>query len=110
MSLLLRKRPKGKTVGRETVRREDLPASRAIIFICEKCGKGADFSSKDLKNEIRSLIKQRGQKGEVRIALSSCLDVCPKDGITVLVAATATSTPPECFVARGEAADGQICH
>jgi predicted metal-binding protein len=92
-------------MAKENLRREAAPAECAVVFICEKCGKGADFSGRDLKQEIRARLKEDGRKGEVRVVLSSCLDLCPKDGITVAVASTARSKPTSFFVARGDSGE-----
>lgn len=83
------------------LRKENAPAERGVVFLCEKCGKGADFSSKDLKNELRSALKDRGEKGAVRVVLTSCMDLCPKDGIAAAIAPTAQGKPAEFFVAGG---------
>jgi predicted metal-binding protein len=65
------------------------PVSRAMIFICEKCGRRGDFDGKNpshrLASKLKRACKRRFERGEVRIALTSCMDVCPEDHITVLI-------------------------
>jgi hypothetical protein len=65
------------------------PVSRAMIFICEKCGRRGDFDGKNpshrLASKLKRACKRRFERGEVRIALTSCMEVCPEDQITVLI-------------------------
>jgi predicted metal-binding protein len=67
----------------------DSPVSRAMVFICEKCGRRADRDGKNpshrLASKLKRACKRRFGRGEVRIALTSCLDVCPEEHITVLI-------------------------
>lgn len=65
------------------------PVTVALIFICEKCGKkiarGDDNPSRDLQQDLKALIKERGGKGKIRAAISSCIDVCPRNAIAVAI-------------------------
>ena len=65
------------------------PVSRAIVFICEKCGRRADLGGKNashrLASKLKRACKRRFERGAVRIALTSCMDVCPEQQITVLI-------------------------
>jgi predicted metal-binding protein len=65
------------------------PVDRAMVFICEKCGKRAGGSAKhasyELASKLKRLLKHEFGKGETRIALTSCMDACPEDGIAVSV-------------------------
>ena len=65
------------------------PVSRAIVFVCEKCGRRSDIDGKNashrLASKLKRACKRRFERGEVRVALSGCMDVCPEGQITVLI-------------------------
>ena len=65
------------------------PVSRALVFICEKCGRRGDPEGKNashrLASKLKRACKRRFERGEVRIALTSCMDLCPDEQITVLI-------------------------
>lgn len=65
------------------------PVTRAMVFICEKCGRRTDHEGKNpshrLASRLKRACKRRFERGAVRIALTSCMDVCPEDRITVLI-------------------------
>jgi predicted metal-binding protein len=67
----------------------EAPASRAIIFICEKCGRRTDVDGKNashrLASKLKRACKRRLEHGEVRVVLTGCMKVCPKERITVLI-------------------------
>ena len=71
------------------VRDAESPVSRAMIFICEKCGRRGDPDGKNashrLASKLKRACKRRFERGEVRVALTSCMDVCPEEQITVLI-------------------------
>jgi len=75
------------------------PVSQAMVFICEKCGKRAKGSDKNpshrLASKFKRLVKDEFGKGSVRIALTSCMDICPDDQIAISIQPTA----PECVSA-----------
>ena len=75
--------------AKRLVRDAESPVSRAIVFICEKCGRRGDFDGKNashrLASKLKRACKRRLERGEVRVALTSCMDVCPEDQITVLI-------------------------
>ena len=65
------------------------PVNRAIVFICEKCGRRGDLDGKNashrLASKLKRACKRRFERGEVRVVLTSCMDVCPEEQITVLI-------------------------
>ena len=65
------------------------PVQRAMVFVCEKCGKriggDAKHASYKLASKFKRLAKHELGKGEVRIALSSCMDACPEERIAIAV-------------------------
>ena len=82
----------------KTVRTMAAPVNRAMVFICEKCGKraggDAKHSSYELASKLKRLLKHELGKGETRIVLTSCMDACPKDGIAVSVQPVNPSVAP----------------
>jgi predicted metal-binding protein len=65
------------------------PVDRAMVFICEKCGKRAGGEAKHasykLAAKLKRGVKHEFGKGEIRIVLTSCMDACPEDGISITV-------------------------
>lgn len=61
-----------------------------MVSICEKCGKRAGGSDKNVSHRLAShfkrQIKREFSKGDVRIVLTSCMDICPDDGVAVAFA------------------------
>jgi predicted metal-binding protein len=71
----------------------DPPFSTGLILICDKCGKRlkAEFDenpSRELVARLKKASKSVFAKGEVRAALTSCLDICPEDRISVAIVPT----------------------
>ena len=69
------------------------PFSTGLILICDKCGKRmkADFDenpSRELVARLKKESKEAFGKGEVRAALTSCLDICPENRISVAIVPT----------------------
>jgi hypothetical protein len=66
--------------------------NQAMVFICEKCGKRAKGSDKNpshrLASKFKRLTKDEFGKGSVRIALTSCMDICPDDQIAISIQPT----------------------
>lgn len=60
-----------------------------MVFICQKCGKRAGGSHKEASYEFASNLKHAAKrefgKKDVRVVLTSCMKLCPTDGITVCV-------------------------
>jgi predicted metal-binding protein len=73
----------------KSVRTMAAPVNRAMVFVCEKCGKRAGGDAKHASYELASKLKRRLKhefgKGEMRIALTSCMDACPEDRIAIAV-------------------------
>ena len=71
----------------------DPPVSTGLILICDKCGKrmkaGFDENpSRELVARLKKASKEVFGKGEVRAALTSCLDICPDNRISVAIVPT----------------------
>jgi len=74
------------------------PVDKAMVFICEKCGKraggDAKHASHELASKLKRLLKQEFGKGHARIALTSCMDACPEAGIAISVQPVDPSIAP----------------
>lgn len=62
---------------------------RDVIVLCKKCGKKLDggFGPKrkeSLKTELRQALRDAGRRRDVRLVETSCLGICPKQGVTAL--------------------------
>jgi predicted metal-binding protein len=71
----------------------DPPVSTGLILICDKCGKrmkaGFDENpSRELVARLKKASKDVFGKGQVRAALTSCLDLCPDNRISVAIVPT----------------------
>ena len=71
----------------------DPPFSTGLILICDKCGKRleADYDenpSRELVARLKKASKDAFGKREVRAALTSCLDICPDNRISVAIVPT----------------------
>jgi predicted metal-binding protein len=74
------------------------PVDRAMLFICEKCGKrvggDAKHASYKLASKLKRLAKHELGKGEIRVALTSCMDACPEERIAIAVQPVIPGMPP----------------
>ena len=74
-----------------SLRTTEPPVTRALIMICEKCGKklskisGDDDLSRTLQKSLKAAIAEAGEKHEIRAVLSSCLNLCPDDAIALSI-------------------------
>lgn len=62
---------------------------REVVLVCRKCGKklkgGFGEKRKDtLKTFLRQALREAGRRRDVRVIETSCLGVCPKQGVTAL--------------------------
>jgi predicted metal-binding protein len=75
--------------AKRLVQDAESPVTRAMIFICEKCGRREESEGKNASHRLASRLKRackrRFERGEVRVVLTSCMDVCPEQQITVLL-------------------------
>lgn len=74
------------------------PWSVGALFICTKCGKAFDRpqQAEDLKTDLRSFLKEKNQQKDIRVMVSSCLNICEKEFQAVCYQPTSGST--EVFV------------
>jgi predicted metal-binding protein len=72
------------------------PVVQAIVFICEKCGRRAGRSGKNVSHRLAShfkrQVKREFSKGDIRIALTTCMDICPDHRVTVAITPTAAGS------------------
>ncbi len=80
-----------------------------LVLVCDKCGgkltadaKKGDPSAKALKDWLKGELKDRGAWGDTRVVVSSCLDICPKDKMTVGFVSD-DGSPATCVVLDPEA-------
>lgn len=86
-----------------------------IAVVCEKCTKERyveDFPASagderlDIKGYLKSRLKAEGRWGPIRVVTSSCLDICARGGVTVLLDSLGdTGKPARCLVV--DALDGR---
>jgi predicted metal-binding protein len=62
---------------------------REVVLVCRKCGKklkgGFGKKRRDtLKTHLRQALREAGRRRDVRVIETSCLGVCPKQGVTAL--------------------------
>ncbi len=89
----------------------DSPVSTALILVCDRCGKRmkSDLDknpSRQLVSRLKKTSRELFEKGEVRAALTSCLDVCPRDRLTIAIVAThGPVSQPRFFTVRADDID-----
>ncbi len=75
---------------------------RDLVLVCRKCGEklgggfGAD-GQENLRDLLKSLMREAGLNKVVRVVESGCLDLCPKDAVSVMRIAdpaTILAVPP----------------
>jgi predicted metal-binding protein len=74
----------------------DPPVSTGLLLVCDKCGKRLKSSrdenlSRKLVARLKKASKQAFGKGEIRAALTSCLNICPEQSISVAIVPTGVS-------------------
>jgi predicted metal-binding protein len=81
----------------------DAAVNRAVVLICEKCGKRAARGDKNpsyrLASKLKKAAKQELDKGAVKSVLTSCLDVCPDDAVMVVIVPSDQKSPSHYFEA-----------
>ncbi|MGB4857993.1 MAG: hypothetical protein WBP11_01570, partial [Dokdonella sp.] len=62
-----------------------------LVFVCSKCMKRQD--REDLRGELKRALKHAGHR-ELRVVACGCLDLCPKEGVTIARGRDLAATPP----------------
>jgi len=74
------------------------PVAQAMVSICEKCGKRTGGSGKNVSHRLASHFKRRVKrefaKGDIRIVLTTCMDICPDNRVAVAISPTASGMGP----------------
>ncbi|MEH2273983.1 MAG: (2Fe-2S) ferredoxin domain-containing protein [Nostoc sp.] len=58
-----------------------------LVLVCSQCAneQSGSTASEELENWLKSRLKFEGLWGEFRVVNTSCLGVCPRMGITVVI-------------------------
>ncbi|WP_440221935.1 hypothetical protein ACQQ2N_12660 [Dokdonella sp. MW10] len=81
---------------------DDVPW-RDVVFVCTKCMKRQDRES--LRDDLKRALKASGTR-DVRVVASGCLDLCPKDAVTIAIGRELAGGAPRMHALRvqGQAA------
>ena len=90
----------------------DAPVKTALLLICEKCGKRAlnakssppisqappsdENPSQLLQQALKQQLLSLGQKNEIRSLLTSCMDLCPENKVSVCIVKGTKKELPSC--------------
>ncbi|MCL6751918.1 (2Fe-2S) ferredoxin domain-containing protein [Nostoc sp. CCCryo 231-06] len=89
-----------------------------LVLVCSQCANERSNSfhltsksstaSEDLENWLKSRLKFEGLWGEFRVVSTSCLGVCPKSGITVVIVSNGSGGNSPCLIVnpRSDVYDG----
>lgn len=86
----------------------DPPVTTALVLVCDKCGKrmkaDADKNpSRQLVGRLKKMSRELFAPGEIRATLTSCLDICPKDRLSVaIVTMDPTAAAPRFFIVKAD--------
>ncbi|WP_375506333.1 hypothetical protein [uncultured Nostoc sp.] len=79
-----------------------------LVLVCSQCANERSNSfhptsksstaSEDLENWLKSRLKFEGLWGEFRVVSTSCLGVCPKSGITVVIVSNGSGGNSPCLI------------
>ncbi|AVH69021.1 hypothetical protein NLP_0066 [Nostoc sp. 'Lobaria pulmonaria (5183) cyanobiont'] len=79
-----------------------------LVLVCSQCANERSNSShrtaksstasEDLENWLKSRLKFEGLWGEFRVVSTSCLGVCPKSGITVVLVSNGSCGNSPCLI------------
>ncbi|MBC1224318.1 (2Fe-2S) ferredoxin domain-containing protein [Nostoc sp. UCD121] len=81
-----------------------------LVLVCSQCTneQSGSTASEDLENWLKSRLKFEGLWGEFRVVSTSCLGICPKVGITVVVVSNGNGGNSPCLIVnpRSDVYDG----
>lgn len=63
----------------------DPPFRRALVAVCGECS-GRDPRPKVVRSRLRAALKASGARRAVRVVRTSCLGLCPKRAVAVVIA------------------------
>lgn len=61
-----------------------------LIFVCSKCMRRQ--RREDLRDELKHALNQTGQR-DLRVVACGCLDLCPKQGVTLALGQELANQP-----------------
>ncbi|MGF1937425.1 MAG: (2Fe-2S) ferredoxin domain-containing protein [Nostoc sp. ChiQUE02] len=71
-----------------------------LVLVCSQCAneQSGSTASEDLENWLKSRLKFEGLWGEFRVVSTSCLGVCPRMGITVVLVSNRSGGNRPCLI------------
>lgn len=77
-----------------------------LVLVCSQCAneRSGSTASEDLENWLKSRLKFEGLWGEFRVVSSSCLGVCPRTGITVVLVSNGSYGNSPCLIVNPRSA------
>jgi hypothetical protein len=71
-----------------------------LVLVCSQCAneQSGSTASENLENWLKSRLKIEGLWGEFRVVSTSCLGVCPKAGITVVIVSNGSGGNSPCLI------------
>ena len=71
-----------------------------LVLVCSQCAneQSGSTASEELENWLKSRLKFEGLWGEFRVVSTSCLGVCPRMGITVVIVSNGSASNSPCLI------------
>ncbi|MEH1967230.1 (2Fe-2S) ferredoxin domain-containing protein [Nostoc sp.] len=71
-----------------------------LVLVCSQCAneQSGSTASEDLENWLKSRLKFEGLWGKFRVVSTSCLGVCPRMGITVVLVSNRSGDNSPCLI------------
>ncbi|MEH2175515.1 (2Fe-2S) ferredoxin domain-containing protein [Nostoc sp.] len=71
-----------------------------LVLVCSQCANErlGSTASEDLENWLKSRLKFEGLWGDFRVVSTSCLGVCPRMGITVVIVGNGSHGNSPCLI------------
>ncbi|MEH2312718.1 MAG: (2Fe-2S) ferredoxin domain-containing protein [Nostoc sp.] len=71
-----------------------------LVLMCSQCAneQSGSTASEELENWLKSRLKFEGLWGEFRVVSTSCLGVCPRIGITVVIVSNGSAGNSPCLI------------
>jgi hypothetical protein len=71
-----------------------------LVLVCSQCANEqlGSTASEDLENWLKSRLKFEGLWGDFRVVSTSCLGVCPRMGITVVIVSNGSNGNSPCLI------------
>ncbi|MEH1813306.1 MAG: (2Fe-2S) ferredoxin domain-containing protein [Nostoc sp.] len=71
-----------------------------LVLVCSQCANErlGSTASEDLENWLKSRLKFEGLWGDFRVVSTSCLGVCPRMGITVVLVSNGSHGNSPCLI------------